>query len=87
MCWTCLWEALIETNIVVNHLVFCVCVINNIFRFKVYFSSKLNIIDACVVVITLVVTMIYTFTDLSGPSLIPRYLFILVFMARILQYR
>ncbi|XP_051256850.1 putative tyrosine-protein phosphatase TPTE [Dicentrarchus labrax] len=40
--------------------------------FKVYFSSKLNIIDACVVVITLVVTMIYTFSDLSGASLIPR---------------
>lgn len=41
-------------------------------RFRVYFSSKLNIVDACVVVITLVVTMIYTFSDLSGPSLIPR---------------
>uniref|UniRef100_A0A673AT94 Phosphatidylinositol 3,4,5-trisphosphate 3-phosphatase TPTE2-like n=1 Tax=Sphaeramia orbicularis TaxID=375764 RepID=A0A673AT94_9TELE len=40
--------------------------------FKVYFSSKLNILDACVVVVTLVVTMIYTFTDLSGNSLIPR---------------
>ncbi|XP_035287705.1 putative tyrosine-protein phosphatase TPTE [Anguilla anguilla] len=40
--------------------------------FKVYFSSKLNILDACIVVITLVVTMIYTFTDLTGPSLIPR---------------
>lgn len=44
------------------------------FRFKVYFSSKLNIVDACVVVVTLVVTMSYTFTDLSGASLIPRYL-------------
>lgn len=43
-------------------------------RFKVYFSSRLNIIDACVVIITLVVTMIYTFSDLSGASLIPRYL-------------
>ncbi|KAG7483633.1 hypothetical protein MATL_G00040480 [Megalops atlanticus] len=40
--------------------------------FKVYFSSKLNILDACIVVITLVVTMIYTFTDLTGASLIPR---------------
>ncbi|XP_008330889.1 putative tyrosine-protein phosphatase TPTE isoform X2 [Cynoglossus semilaevis] len=40
--------------------------------FKVYFSSKLNIIDACVVVVTLIVTMIYTFTDLTGASLIPR---------------
>ncbi|KAM4555661.1 LOW QUALITY PROTEIN: phosphatidylinositol 3,4,5-trisphosphate 3-phosphatase TPTE2-like [Odontesthes bonariensis] len=29
------------------------------------FSSNLNIVDACVVVITLVVTMIYTFSDLS----------------------
>lgn len=42
------------------------------FRFQVYFSSKLNIIDACVVAVTLVVTMIYTFSDLSGASLIPR---------------
>ncbi|KAF3706559.1 Phosphatidylinositol 3,4,5-trisphosphate 3-phosphatase TPTE2 [Channa argus] len=40
--------------------------------FKVYFSSKLNIIDACVVVVTLVVTIVYTFTSLSGASLIPR---------------
>ncbi|KTF94504.1 hypothetical protein cypCar_00002270, partial [Cyprinus carpio] len=40
--------------------------------FKVYFSSKLNIIDACIVVVTLVVTMIYAFSDLSGASLIPR---------------
>ncbi|XP_029029049.1 putative tyrosine-protein phosphatase TPTE [Betta splendens] len=40
--------------------------------FKVYFSSKLNIIDACVVVVTLVVTIVYTFTGLSGASLIPR---------------
>lgn len=45
------------------------------FSFKVYFSSKLNIIDACVVIVTLVVTMVYTFSDLSGPSLIPRYMF------------
>lgn len=40
--------------------------------FRVYFSSKLNIVDACVVIITLIVTMIYTFSDLSGASLIPR---------------
>lgn len=40
--------------------------------FKVYFSSKLNIMDACIVVITLVVTMIYTFSDFSGTNLIPR---------------
>jgi len=39
----------------------------------VYFSSKLNIIDACIVAITLVVTMIYAFSDFSGASLIPRY--------------
>lgn len=43
-----------------------------VFRFRVYFSSKLNIVDACVVAVTLVVTMIYTFSDLSGASLIPR---------------
>ncbi|XP_062870022.1 putative tyrosine-protein phosphatase TPTE isoform X2 [Trichomycterus rosablanca] len=40
--------------------------------FNVYFRSKLNIMDACIVVITLVVTMIYTFSDLSGASLFPR---------------
>lgn len=40
--------------------------------FKVYFSSKLNIIDACIVVVTLIITMIYTFSDFSGASLIPR---------------
>ncbi|KAK2828671.1 hypothetical protein Q5P01_019705 [Channa striata] len=40
--------------------------------FKVYFSSKLNIIDACVVGVTLVVTIVYTFTGLTGASLIPR---------------
>ncbi|KAJ3588675.1 hypothetical protein NHX12_009529 [Muraenolepis orangiensis] len=38
--------------------------------FKVYFRSKLNIVDACIVAITLGVTMIYTFSDMS--SLIPR---------------
>ncbi|KAI4877746.1 hypothetical protein NFI96_016173, partial [Prochilodus magdalenae] len=40
--------------------------------FKVYFSSKLNIVDACIVIITLVVTMVYTFSNLSGAGLIPR---------------
>ncbi|TRY83173.1 hypothetical protein DNTS_020674 [Danionella cerebrum] len=41
-------------------------------EFKVYFRSRLNVVDACIVVITLVVTMIYAFSDLSGASLIPR---------------
>uniref|UniRef100_A0A8B9LT88 Transmembrane phosphatase with tensin homology n=1 Tax=Astyanax mexicanus TaxID=7994 RepID=A0A8B9LT88_ASTMX len=40
--------------------------------FKVYFSSKLNIMDACIVFITLIVTMIYTFSNFSGTNLIPR---------------
>ncbi|XP_064157814.1 phosphatidylinositol 3,4,5-trisphosphate 3-phosphatase TPTE2-like [Anguilla rostrata] len=40
--------------------------------FKVYFSSRLNIVDACIVVVTLIVTMFYTFSELSGASLIPR---------------
>ncbi|XP_048092649.1 putative tyrosine-protein phosphatase TPTE isoform X1 [Alosa pseudoharengus] len=40
--------------------------------FKVYYSSKLNIMDTCIVVVTLVITMIYTFSDFSGVSLIPR---------------
>ncbi|MBN3302714.1 TPTE2 phosphatase, partial [Amia calva] len=40
--------------------------------FHTYFSSKLNIVDACIVVITLIVTMVYTFSDLTGAKLIPR---------------
>ncbi|KAM6985377.1 putative tyrosine-protein phosphatase TPTE [Aplochiton taeniatus] len=40
--------------------------------FKVYFSSKLNIGDACIVVVTLIVNMVYSFSELSGASLIPR---------------
>ncbi|XP_061595202.1 putative tyrosine-protein phosphatase TPTE [Cololabis saira] len=48
--------------------------------FRVYFSSRLNVVDACVVVVTLVVTMTYTFTDLSGASLIPRVVSFLRFL-------
>nr|XP_057943105.1 putative tyrosine-protein phosphatase TPTE [Doryrhamphus excisus] len=55
--------------------------------FKVYFGSKLNIIDACVVVVTLVVTMSYTFTDLSGASLIPRVVTFLRFLRIIILVR
>ncbi|KAG7217230.1 hypothetical protein INR49_027774, partial [Caranx melampygus] len=55
--------------------------------FKVYFSSRLNIIDACVVVVTLVVTMIYTFTDLTGVSLIPRVVTFLRFLRIIILVR
>ncbi|TMS13929.1 putative tyrosine-protein phosphatase TPTE [Larimichthys crocea] len=55
--------------------------------FKVYFSAKLNIVDACVVVITLVVTMIYTFTDLSGVNLIPRVVSFLRFLRIIILVR
>ncbi|XP_051902812.1 putative tyrosine-protein phosphatase TPTE isoform X1 [Hippocampus zosterae] len=55
--------------------------------FKVYFGSKLNIIDACVVVVTLVVTMSYTFTDLSGASLIPRVVSFLRFLRIIILVR
>ncbi|XP_014327262.1 phosphatidylinositol 3,4,5-trisphosphate 3-phosphatase TPTE2-like isoform X1 [Xiphophorus maculatus] len=55
--------------------------------FKVYFSSKLNIMDACVVVITLIVTIVYTFTDLTGPSLIPRALTFLRFLRIIILVR
>ncbi|XP_036450222.1 putative tyrosine-protein phosphatase TPTE isoform X2 [Colossoma macropomum] len=45
--------------------------------FKVYFSSKLNIMDACIVIITLVVTVVYTFSSFSGADLIPRLVSIL----------
>nr|XP_020454010.1 phosphatidylinositol 3,4,5-trisphosphate 3-phosphatase TPTE2-like isoform X2 [Monopterus albus]XP_020454012.1 phosphatidylinositol 3,4,5-trisphosphate 3-phosphatase TPTE2-like isoform X2 [Monopterus albus] len=55
--------------------------------FKVYFSSKLNIADACVVVLTLVVTIIYTATDLSGASLIPRVVTFLRFLRIIILVR
>ncbi|CAN9501373.1 unnamed protein product [Ophioblennius macclurei] len=55
--------------------------------FKVYFSSKLNIIDACVVGVTLVVTMIYACTDLSGASLIPRVVNFLRFLRILILVR
>lgn len=55
--------------------------------FKVYFSSKLNIIDACVVIVTLAVTMVYTFSDLSGTSLIPRVVTFLRFLRIIILVR
>ncbi|XP_053187477.1 putative tyrosine-protein phosphatase TPTE isoform X2 [Scomber japonicus] len=55
--------------------------------FKVYFRSKLNIVDACVVVITLVVNMVYTFTELSGTSLIPRVVAFLRFLRIIILVR
>ncbi|XP_056417960.1 phosphatidylinositol 3,4,5-trisphosphate 3-phosphatase TPTE2-like isoform X2 [Hyla sarda] len=40
--------------------------------FRKYFSSRLNIFDAAIVVITLIVTLIYAFTDFSGATNIPR---------------
>ncbi|XP_053313738.1 phosphatidylinositol 3,4,5-trisphosphate 3-phosphatase TPTE2-like [Spea bombifrons] len=40
--------------------------------FHQYFSSKLNIFDAAIVVVTLLVTLIYAFTDFSGATNIPR---------------
>ncbi|XP_016529000.1 putative tyrosine-protein phosphatase TPTE isoform X1 [Poecilia formosa] len=55
--------------------------------FKVYFSSKLNIMDACVVVSTLIVTMVYTFIDVTGASLIPRALTFLRFLRIIILVR
>lgn len=43
--------------------------------------------DACVVAVTLVVTMIYTFSDLSGASLIPRAVSFLRFLRIIILVR
>ncbi|XP_053564371.1 phosphatidylinositol 3,4,5-trisphosphate 3-phosphatase TPTE2 isoform X2 [Bombina bombina] len=40
--------------------------------FQQYFSSKLNIFDAAIVVITLLITLVYAFTDFSGATNIPR---------------
>ncbi|XP_072259864.1 phosphatidylinositol 3,4,5-trisphosphate 3-phosphatase TPTE2-like isoform X2 [Pyxicephalus adspersus] len=40
--------------------------------FQKYFSSKLNIFDAAIVVVTLIITLIYAFTDFSGATNIPR---------------
>ncbi|CAH2224989.1 phosphatidylinositol 3,4,5-trisphosphate 3-phosphatase TPTE2-like [Pelobates cultripes] len=55
-------------------LFFLVDVLLHIFveGFQRYFSSKLNIFDAAIVVITLIITVIYTFTDFSGATNIPR---------------
>ncbi|XP_008425410.1 putative tyrosine-protein phosphatase TPTE isoform X2 [Poecilia reticulata] len=55
--------------------------------FKVYFVSKLNIMDACVVVSTLIVTMVYTFIDVTGPYLIPRALTFFRFLRTIILVR
>ncbi|KAJ7997568.1 hypothetical protein DPEC_G00230350 [Dallia pectoralis] len=55
--------------------------------FKVYFSSRLNSVDACIVIITLGVTMIYFFSDLNGPSLIPRVVTFLRFLRIIILVR
>ncbi|XP_022065199.1 putative tyrosine-protein phosphatase TPTE [Acanthochromis polyacanthus] len=55
--------------------------------FKVYFSNKLNILDACVVGVTLVITMVYTFLDASGASLIPRVVSFLRFSRIIILVR
>lgn len=70
--WASLWKHDSDCSDFLCSMLIITCVLLT-FRFKVYFSAKLNIVDACVVVITLVVTMIYTFTDLSGVNLIPRY--------------
>ncbi|OCT93067.1 phosphatidylinositol 3,4,5-trisphosphate 3-phosphatase TPTE2 [Xenopus laevis] len=40
--------------------------------FSQYFSSKLNIFDAAIVIVTLLVTLVYAFTDFSGATNIPR---------------
>ncbi|NP_001090072.1 transmembrane phosphoinositide 3-phosphatase and tensin homolog 2 L homeolog [Xenopus laevis] len=40
--------------------------------FRQYFSSKLNIFDAAIVIVTLLVTLVYAFTDFSGATNIPR---------------
>ncbi|KPP77925.1 phosphatidylinositol-3,4,5-trisphosphate 3-phosphatase TPTE2-like [Scleropages formosus] len=66
-------EALEATSLAIS-LFFLVDVLLRVYveGFKVYFSSKLNICDACIVVLTLIVTMIYAFSDLSGAHLIPR---------------
>ncbi|KAG8585028.1 hypothetical protein GDO81_004871 [Engystomops pustulosus] len=40
--------------------------------FQKYFSDKLNIFDAAIVVITFIVTLVYAFTDFSGATNIPR---------------
>ncbi|XP_066506800.1 putative tyrosine-protein phosphatase TPTE isoform X2 [Hoplias malabaricus] len=55
--------------------------------FKKYFSSKLNIIDALIVIITLVVSMVYTFSSFSGADLIPRLVSILRAMRIVILVR
>lgn len=59
---------------VIISIFFLVDVLLRIFveGFKSYFSSRLNILDAIIVVVTLVITMVYAFSDFAGTSLIPR---------------
>ncbi|RXM29958.1 Phosphatidylinositol 3,4,5-trisphosphate 3-phosphatase TPTE2 [Acipenser ruthenus] len=63
--------------------------------FNTYFSSKLNIVDACIVFVTLVIAMVFALSDVSGVALIPRMLsflramrvFILIRIVRIASQR
>ncbi|MGH0175231.1 UNVERIFIED_CONTAM: hypothetical protein FKN15_069883 [Acipenser sinensis] len=63
--------------------------------FNSYFSSKLNIVDACIVFVTLIISMVFALSDVSGIALIPRMLsflramrvFILIRIVRIASQR
>lgn len=63
--------------------------------FNSYFSSKLNIVDACIVFVTLIIAMVFALSDVSGVALIPRMLsflramrvFILIRIVRIASQR
>ncbi|XP_041116190.1 phosphatidylinositol 3,4,5-trisphosphate 3-phosphatase TPTE2-like [Polyodon spathula] len=63
--------------------------------FNAYFSSKLNIVDACIVFVTLIIAMVFALSDVSGIALIPRMLsflramrvFILIRIVRIASQR
>ncbi|XP_074843256.1 phosphatidylinositol 3,4,5-trisphosphate 3-phosphatase TPTE2-like isoform X2 [Carettochelys insculpta] len=58
--------------------------------FSTYFKSKLNILDAVIVVGTLLINMVYSFSDFSGADKIPRMVIVLralriIILVRILR--
>uniref|UniRef100_H3AHA4 Transmembrane phosphatase with tensin homology n=1 Tax=Latimeria chalumnae TaxID=7897 RepID=H3AHA4_LATCH len=66
-------DAIEITSLVISFF-FLIDVLLRIFveGFRVYFQSKLNILDAVIVIVTLIITMVYAFSDFSGTNLIPR---------------
>nr|BAO96086.1 voltage-sensor containing phosphatase [Hynobius nebulosus] len=66
--------ATIESVSLAISILFLIDVLLRVFveGFKEYFSSKLNILDAAIVVLTMIVTFVYSLSDFSGATNIPR---------------